>query len=693
VLALLGRNWLGAILVVRPETMFSGPTARARSFRGAHHPDTLEIMKATDGNTSRSHGRAHGAALAIALLTLATATSAAEPTAVATFHSLGLYWTPDSGASVDRQVEVRFREPQGSWRDGLPMRFNPIAGTDEDLADYRGSLVHLKPGTSYEIELTLEGTSETSTLQTSTWPEQFPEGTVVTVDDSSATLDISESGTASGYRIFDGQGATIDVAGVETYNIVIDASYVIVRNLNLKGASDSAIRIYGGHDIVIEDVDISEWGSLDWDGDFAQNGDAGIYSSVGELTRVVVQRSRIHHPNHDSNSWEEYNCRGPDPSDCSYHPAGAQTIIFYNSAGNHVLRFNELYSELGHYFNDTMGAGSNGSYVGFPGHDSDIYGNYVADSWDDGIEAEGGNRNVRIWGNYVEDSYLALANAATSIGPLYIWRNVSGQCRKDENDDSAGPFLKMGYAGSESWMTGHMYLFHNTILNVDDQGCSGFGGSGRFIHHAVSRNNVLHVRSSHSRSISTNPDNTDNDFDYDLFSAGVPDGHEANGLSGMPSYESGLFDRATLTGDFRLQSSTLGFDDGVRLPGFNDDFRGAAPDMGAHEAGSDPIRYGVAAADVPQPCELELCDNGWDDDCDGLVDEDCPGTGGGGAVGGAPPDGGAGGSPVSAASGAEDDGGCGCRIAGVLGGLSHPLAALALGLVLALRRQRRHRRG
>ena len=62
----------------------------------------------------------------------------------------------------------------------------------------------------------------------------------------------------------------------------------------------------------------------------------------------------------------------------------------------------------------------------------------------------------------------------------------------------------MGYAGAESWMTGHMYLFHNTILNVDDMGCNGLGGSGRVIHRAVTRNNVLHVRSDHSRSISTN---------------------------------------------------------------------------------------------------------------------------------------------------------------------------------------------
>jgi MYXO-CTERM domain-containing protein len=632
--------------------------------------------------------------LGVALLMGAGSAAAEEATAVATFHSVGLYWTPDSGGQADRYVQVRFREDGGEWRDGLAMRYNPIADTDEDRAEYRGSIVHLKPGTDYEVQLSLDDTSETSTVLVSTWSEQFPEGTVVPVDDSSAMLEITESGTETGYRVYDGQGATIDVAGAERYSITIDASYVIVRNLNLRGGTDHGIRIFGGTDIVIEDLDISAWGDLDWDGVYADSGDSGIYSGSDTLERLVVQRCRIHHPNHDTNSWEEEHCRGPDPGDCTYHPAGPQTIRLYNSAGNHVVRYNELYSELGQYFNDTIGAGTNGSYVGFPSHDSDIYGNYVADCWDDGIEAEGGNRNVRIWGNYVEDCFMAMANAATSIGPLYVWRNVSGKCRKDEVVDDAGNFMKMGYASSEDWMTGHMYLMHNTILNVDDAGCNGLGGSGRIIHHAVTRNNILHVRSDHSRSISTNATNTDNDYDYDLYNAEVPAGHEANGISGTPTYETGTFDRATMTGDFALQSSSPGYDDGVRLPNFNDDYRGEAPDMGAHEAGADPPTYGIPAASVPQPCEQEICDNDFDDDCDGSVDEDCPGAGGAGgegggsATGGSAMGGGATGGATPGATPTEDDSGCGCRTAGDSQS-TVPLAALLVGLLAVSRRRRR----
>jgi len=74
------------------------------------------------------------------------------PLAIPTFHCLGLYWSPPGGAA-DRAVAIRFRRQGTSdWNEALPMRYNPIPDTDEDLADYRGSIVHLAPATTYEID-------------------------------------------------------------------------------------------------------------------------------------------------------------------------------------------------------------------------------------------------------------------------------------------------------------------------------------------------------------------------------------------------------------------------------------------------------------------------------------------------------------------------------------------------------------
>ena len=538
--------------------------------------------------------------LAAGWLLASPAARADEPRAVATFHSIGLYWSPEGGGG-DRPVHIRYRETGTDlWFTGLDMRYNPIDGTDQDLADYRGSLVHLRPGAEYRIELSLEGGTEIATLNASTWPEDFPVARTIPVSSSTSTLAVTESGTPDGYLLYDGAGAVIDVAGGEDYDVTVDASHVIIRGLILRGARRDGIRIFGGHDIVIEDCDISGWGRLDFDGDFGQNMDAAVFCSEETVVRVVVQRCLIHHPRHDSNSWAEYNCHSE--GSCTNHPAGPQAIVFYNSAGNHVFRYNRVWSDADHYYNDIFGGGSNGSFVGFPGPDSDIYGNDLANCWDDGIETEGGCRNVRVWANHVDNTYLAYANAPVSIGPWYFWRNVSGRCYSPDDSQygSYGPFIKMGYAGSVDWMTGHMYVFHNTVWNIDDAGCSGIGGSGRYIKHCVTRNNVLHVRSTAPRSIAVRSENVDNDFDYDLYSAEVPGGSEPHGLAEVPDYVPGAGYRPdSSSGDFQLREGSPGHDAAEPLPDFADYFLGDAPDLGAQETGSDPLVFGLEAGRPP----------------------------------------------------------------------------------------------
>ena len=59
----------------------------------------------------------------------------------------GLYWSPPQGAP-DNPARVEFREAGASAAQGLEPWFDARNG------EYRGSLVELKPGTSYEIRLT-----------------------------------------------------------------------------------------------------------------------------------------------------------------------------------------------------------------------------------------------------------------------------------------------------------------------------------------------------------------------------------------------------------------------------------------------------------------------------------------------------------------------------------------------------------
>lgn len=515
--------------------------------------------------------------------------SKTKPLTVSTFHCIGIYWSPDGGGA-DKKVFVRYRKSGvGPWREGLPMRYNPVE-TAECKGDYRGSIVNLKPGTSYEIALQLEGAKSRAGLRAATWDEKFPVAKEVKCKSRTGTLRIDRSGTPQGYILYDGTGCTIDTGNQDDVGIAVQASHVILRGFTIRNVKQHGIRLFKGHHIVIEGCDISQWGSEDEKG-WGKNYQACVFSNHRPLRSVVIQRCRMHHPSWDTNSWAEKHGK-------STHPAGPQTVVFWESEGNHVIRYNECWSDADHYYNDGMGAGYNGGFRGFPGADSDIYCNYIADCWDDGIEAEGGVQNVRIWHNYMEDVLIPLANAAVSIGPLYAWRNVSGRCYSPPGSSwnmTHGPFFKMGYAGGEKWMTGHMYLFNNTIFQAGDTGAGGLGGSSRIIKHCVTRNNILHVRSSDSRSISTGK-NEDNDFDHDLLSARYPAGQEKHGIVGKPLYLPGAgFSVETKTGRFQLAPQSPGFDKGVVIPNFADRFTGEAPDMGAHEAGTGPMTFGVKA--------------------------------------------------------------------------------------------------
>ncbi|MEO6868155.1 MAG: right-handed parallel beta-helix repeat-containing protein [Ginsengibacter sp.] len=511
---------------------------------------------------------------------------ASKPFAIPTFHCVSIYWSPEAG-SINNHVLIEYRVfGEKKWLTGLPMRYNPIA-SPETKGDYRGSIVNLTPNTLYEISVKLEQGNENAIFKVKTLNENFPVSQTIRIQDQNKSLIIDQSGTENGYIVYDGKGILLDLNNQEQQGILVKASYVILRGFTIRNTQKYGILIKEGHHIVIEGCDISKWGEHSEKG-FGVNYQGGIFSLNRDVHNLVIQRNKIHHPNWDSNSWSELH-KG------ILHPQGPQAIAFQESAGNNIIRYNECWSDTSHQFNDVIGYGSNAGYRGFPGADSDIYGNYFANCWDDGIEAEGGNQNVRIWNNYIETAFIAVANAATSIGPLYVWRNVGGP--------GLSYFVKMGFAGNESWMTGHMYFFNNTVFQTKDDGFGGLGTSGkaqRIIKHCISRNNILQGREKDSFSLSINKSNVDNDFDYDLLSGQYPVGEEKNGIIGLPQYISNAgFSFESKIGNFQLKRGSPGFNKGEVIPNFADKYKGSALDMGAHQSGTKDFLYGINAHFIP----------------------------------------------------------------------------------------------
>ncbi|HEX5130124.1 MAG TPA: right-handed parallel beta-helix repeat-containing protein [Usitatibacter sp.] len=481
---------------------------------------------------------------------IAAASAPATPSdvrAVTTYESAGLYWELPGGKE-DCRVRYR-RVGETDWRIGFDLWYDPRT------RECRGSLVHLRPGTRYEAQLGVGDASYQRTVRFATWPEKPTVARTVKVAAGRDTLVIDKGGSAEGYVVYDGGGNTLDAGNEHAHNIVISASRVVVRNFVLRGARQDAIRITSNvSDVVIEDNDIAEWGRAGEDGG-AVDLDSGIRAvclSCPEAERITIQRNRIHDPRYGANSWSKA------------HPQGPQGITFSFCGGNHVIRDNEIRASGERKFNDGIGGEDNFSLTGFPNADSDIYRNRISGAWDDGIEAEGGNRNVRIWANSIDDTATGIATTLTTVGPIYIFRNVYEHSRfyegRHPDKDSRGPFFKAG--SSKEFADGRRYLFHNTMKQPQGEGArnglgggSGIAGTGsdKLVNNTWSINNIYQVWRSDIGAKSQV--GRDNEFENDI---------EAGPGAAVAA-------RAR--------------DRGRRLPNFNDDFKGKAPDIGADEAG------------------------------------------------------------------------------------------------------------
>ncbi|MBM3747401.1 MAG: right-handed parallel beta-helix repeat-containing protein [Acidobacteria bacterium] len=513
--------------------------------------------------------------------------------AVPTFESLGLYY--DRGSPVDAcPVWYRIAGAE-EWREGYPLVY------DQRARQYRGSLVGLKPDTLYDISLRPGG--ERVDFQARTRSEELPIGETTYLEGGTTdkALYIREGGSEKGWHLVTpapGTKFVSDVFNFSDYNLVVEAGYVILRGLELKNAGIHGVLIRGGvQQVVIEDCHITGWGRAGgarvWG--VVHGSDSGIFAE-NDAGHLVIQRNLIEYPRGGSNDWE------------SGHPSGPQAVTLIDSRGGNVIRYNTIRSTEDHGFNDGIGGGSNYSFKGSPNRDSDIHGNIVSHCWDDAIESEGANMNVRIWSNYIHHTFVHVATAATSMGPLYIFRNVFGESRVSHQDPSGGMMIKTGMnyltidGERVSTGLGYRFIFHNTALQPKGA-LEVF--SGHELHNAVSRNNIFYAR---GRAYTRDSGPPPNDFQNDLTGGYLGGGFvrsmflpserlewylapTMNRIQwGRIEYSRGGRDFAIT--DPLVQVRNPALDRGVRLPGFNDDYTGAAPDIGAFENGLPALRFG-----------------------------------------------------------------------------------------------------
>jgi hypothetical protein len=235
----------------------------------------------------------------------------------------------------------------------------------------------------------------------------------------------------------------------------------------------------------------------------------------------------------------------------------------------------------------------------------DFYNNDLSFAQDDTIETDYGCHNIRVYRNRCYNAHTALSVQPSYGGPIYLIRNEAFSI-------TALP-LKL-----HNYCTG-LEIYHNTLLTAGQ----GFKSYHKW-QNAILRNNLLLGATRYA--VETGSPTPWTTLDYngyrktddperfikwhngkdwlqcaDLQAFFKATGYEEHGR--MVDYD--VFVKAAKPEpgqtrepadlDLRLRPGCPPVDAGCRLPNVNDDFTGAAPDLGCHETGKPTPQYGPRA--------------------------------------------------------------------------------------------------
>jgi hypothetical protein len=544
-----------------------------------------------------------------------------------TLRSLGVYWVVRGDAGQRASVRLDYREARATgWRTGAPLvrvekrahlmeRYGSRLDVPDDGWLFAGSVLLLRPGTAYELRLTLHapgGDDVTRVLEARTRSEpRFTPGSpprhVVpgagggagSVGDPFRGLASAQAAARSGdlFLVHPGlyQGSWhVTRSGAPDRPIVWRGSgegEVIVDGGGSSGQrAPVAVAASGVHDVWFEDLTIRR---------------ANYGLVCHDAARIVVRRCHIHHVEYGLTATRDTQgiandhfisdnlIEGPSTWPRTKGIEDARGIQV--SGQGHVVCHNRIRG-----FADAIDTFPSGRCAAI-----DVHNNDLSELTDDGIEMDYSERNTRCFHNRLTNVFQGISEQPVYGGPVYIFRNVMYNV-------VAEPF-KLHNSPSGC------LIFHNTSVK---QGMPALLMTGELVRHVVSRNNLF-IGTAASYALEFTAPMKDCDFDYDGFGGGpfrmflkwnatryatlddvrrrapvlkhavLVDARTAfaTGVQ-SPSSETRVYEN---TIDLRLSPRSSAVDAGQVLPGLNDDFKGRAPDLGAYELGDALPHYGPRA--------------------------------------------------------------------------------------------------
>ncbi len=549
------------------------------------------------------------ASLGVVLSLMASAETSRAQNAVAageistpypTFENISIEWEVTGDEDVDSVVSVRYR-PRGAdeYRQGHPL-FRVAAGSNAGFSwidKHSGSLFGLTPGTTYEIELSLEdpdgGTAiKTITAATRPLPSEAPNARIIEV--SPETLDDALAQAAAGDVLVLGAGtypsirvsgdgeegrpivlraATPGEAVVEGEMRLDERSFVSLEGLTVQGQ----IKFNDATGIVVTNcaIDTDENGIVSYG-----NGVSGAYIANNVITGPTVWRDSALGVDGD-NLGEGVQLTGP-----------GNVIAF-----NRVTGFRDCISLLEE--DEAVDQVS-----------IDVYGNDLDACADDAIEADYAMGNVRIYQNRITRSFMGISSQPSLGGPTWFVRNVMYGVLYEAFKLHNGSIGDVGYHNTVL-KTGDAFAVYteDTVSQARFRNNLFLGGpGGTYGGYDTGTGAVLNLA----------PADSSCSFDYDglgsigagAFSGRIGDTRfdsieelrESTTEAHAVQVDLSVFaEPVTLPSDpfgartvheLGLAAESAALDRGVALPNVNDGFSGTAPDLGAFELGMETTTYG-----------------------------------------------------------------------------------------------------
>jgi hypothetical protein len=547
-----------------------------------------------------------------------------------TLHSLGVYWVVRGDDNRNASVRLEYRPVGAStWSAGAPLwrvergaYRSGSSGSRLDVPEdgwlFAGSALLLRPGTAYELRLTLFDPDEKGrdaavarilrarTRAEPTEPAGMRRRYVVpgsgggqgTAADPFRGLETAQKAAAPG-DLFLLQG------GVYSGQWVVNRSGAPDRPIIWRGQPDAgrpavidgrgssssrpahAIAASGTHDVWFEDLTV-------------QDGHHGV--TFHDAARIVVRRCHLRQVDYGMNAVRntqgtaqdhflaDNTIEGPSTWPRTKGIEDARGIQL--SGEGHVVCYNRIRG-----FADAIATFRSPRCAAIDFHNNDL-----SELTDDGIEMDYSERNTRCFYNRLTNVFQGISLQPVYGGPVYVFRNVM--------DNVAVEPFKLHNSPSGG------LIFHNTCVK---KGTPALLWTSEPVRHCVMRNNLF-VGTAADFAWETTAPMVECDFDYEGFGGGpfrqflrwnrtryatlddvrnrAPVLRHAVQVDAATVFASGALpprdvSRPRLTpSDLRPGAGSKAVDAGAILPGWNDGFHGRGPDLGAYELGDPLPHYG-----------------------------------------------------------------------------------------------------